>query len=165
MWPDRIEVVKVHRTSPDICATGEALEGGRKIAQGRLPHETGGIVLGWRDTGCIHIERLIEVRDPNAQRVTYERDHAAAQAALKAALAEEPADTFLGYVGEWHTHPARQSPSRQDRKELRAIGRMTAQPVALIVLATSGGGDWHPYAMTAAGRTIRATAVHTKEEP
>lgn len=165
MRPDRIEVVKLSRTPPDICATGEALEGGRKIAQGRLPHETGGIVLGWRDTGCIHVERLIEVRDSNAQRVTYERNHAAAQVALKAAIAEEPSDTLLGYVGEWHSHPAPQSPSRQDRKELRAIGRMIAQPVVLIVLATSGGGDWHPYAMTAAGRTIRATAVRMKEEP
>lgn len=119
-------------------------------------------MLGWRDDGFIHVDRLIEVRDPNAQHLTYERDHAAAQAALQATLAALPAETLLGYVGEWHTHPARQPPSRQDRKELRAIGRMIAQPVVLIIIATSSCGDWRPYAMTASGRTIQATAVRTK---
>jgi proteasome lid subunit RPN8/RPN11 len=138
---------------PDICVT----------AQERMPLETGGILLGWRDIDCIHVARFIEVRDPNAQHGKYQRDHAAAQAALHLARADFHPDSLLGYVGEWHTHPALQPPSRQDRKELRAIGRRSAQPVAMIVLS-SDGANWQPFALVAAGRRVRATVSMHEEK-
>jgi proteasome lid subunit RPN8/RPN11 len=150
------------RSPPSVRIDESALDEGLAIAQQRLPLETGGILLGWRDVGCIHVAQFIEVWDPNAQHVTYERNHAAAQAALRAAKAELPLDSLLGYVGEWHTHPTLQPPSRQDRKELKAIGRMGAQPLAMIVLSSSGE-RWQPFAVAAAGRTVRA-AVSTDEE-
>lgn len=147
-----------------MCISEEALDGGCCIAKRRLPLETGGILLGSRDANHIHVERLIEVGDANAQHATYERNHAAAQAALKVAKAELPPDSLLGYVGEWHTHPVQQAPSRQDHKELKAIGRMTAQPVAMIVLATSGVGRCQPYALTASGRTVRASHLEKEDQ-
>jgi integrative and conjugative element protein (TIGR02256 family) len=156
--------VRFRRTPPGVSLAKHALDEGCRIAQRSLPLETGGIVLGWREAECIHVDRLIEVRDPNAQDVTYERNHERARAALKKTQAQLPPDSLLGYVGEWHTHPAPQPPSRQDRKELKAIARSIAQPLVMMVLATSGSGHWYPYALTASGRTVRGASVNTQEE-
>jgi hypothetical protein len=44
------------------------------------------------------------------------------------------AGTVLGYVGEWHSHPAPLGASTQDLEELTRISQGTGQPIALIVL-------------------------------
>jgi integrative and conjugative element protein (TIGR02256 family) len=155
--------MKLRRPPPSVQIESRAFHDACVTAQERMPLETGGILLGWRDINCIHVARFIEVQDPNAQRGTYERDHAAGQAALRSAQASLPPDSLLGYVGEWHTHPALQSPSRQDRRELRALGRRSAQPVAMIVLSSTGA-DWQSFALAAAGRWVRATVSIRKEE-
>lgn len=156
--------MKLRRTPPSVHIEDNALDDALAITQQRLPLETGGILLGWRDINRMHVARFIEVRDPNAKHVTYERNHAAAQAALKAMKAELPPGSLLGYVGEWHTHPALQPPSRQDRKELKALGRMTALPVAMIVIATNGVRQVQAYALAASGRTIGSATIALEGE-
>ncbi|MEE8601309.1 Mov34/MPN/PAD-1 family protein [Euzebya tangerina] len=157
--------MRVRRPRIVIRTTRRALGEGFRAGQRRLPRETGGIILGWRDTGLIHVEQLLEVPDPHAHYVNYERSHDAAQRALKAALAQLPPDTLQGYVGEWHTHPVEHPPSKQDRKELRAIARTTGKPVVLMVLAAGGAGRWHPTALTAHGRPLRAIPTRIEELP
>lgn len=122
--------------------------------------ETGGILLGWRREDGIHIEQVIEVPDRNAAHTLYRRRHVPAQAALSEALAGLPADTPVGYVGEWHSHPALVGPSFLDRRELRRISGKTANEVALLVGARNKRtGGWAPFGLTAARRRIRQARV------
>jgi hypothetical protein len=103
------------------------------------------------------VVELLEVTDPAAGRSSYTRDHAHAEAALQRALADtNPADP-VGYVGEWHVHPAPQGPSRQDRRELRAVARQSPHPVALVVLAYDPTtSSWTTAALTAASCHVRS---------
>lgn len=146
--------MRSRRLAPELEVRPGAFGAAYATAQERYPLETGGIVIGWRTKTAVAIDRLVEVPDPNAGHTGFSRKHADAQAALDVVLDEEPADSLLGYVGEWHTHPANLGPSRQDRKQLKSIARRQELPVVLLVLATPRTGDWCTHALISAGWTI-----------
>lgn len=128
-------------------------------ASDALPSETGGILLGWREEPATVVVELLEVADPAAGHTSNTRDHAHAEAALQRALAADPSDP-VGYVGEWHAHPAPQGPRRQDRRELRAVPRQSPHPVALVVLAYDPTTtSWTTSALTAASGHVRPAVV------
>lgn len=115
-------------------ALDAALDDGR----GALPKETGGILLGFRTPDLIVVTRLLTVPDPRSSRHSYRRRRRHAQAQMAAARADGAG--AVGYVGEWHTHPADQPPSRTDLRALAATARLAAGPVALLVLAYPAAG-------------------------
>lgn len=130
--------------------------------------ETGGILLGWRHPGGIHVEQALEVPDREAGHTWYRRRHAPAEAALAAALDQLPEESDIGYVGEWHSHPAPIGPSFSDRRELRRISSNTRHEVALIVAAHDpAAATWAPYGLIGRRRRVRQTGVHitTREQP
>jgi integrative and conjugative element protein (TIGR02256 family) len=137
-----------------------AFDAASAAASATLPNETGGILLGWREPDAIVVVRLIEVVDACASHTTYTRNHAHAEASLQRALADaEPGDP-MGYVGEWHAHPAPLGPGRQDRRELRAIARLSQHPVALVVLSHDASiASWSPAALTAWWSRVRTANV------
>jgi integrative and conjugative element protein (TIGR02256 family) len=140
------------------------LEAAVTAADHAHPDETGGILLGWRGRDAVVIVGALEVPDIGASPHRYRRHHAVAQAALTAALAEQPDDSPLGYIGEWHVHPAHHSPSWQDRREIAAVSRLTLAAVGMVVIA-GGPGTWELYALNgSAGRVVTASIVH-EEEP
>jgi integrative and conjugative element protein (TIGR02256 family) len=140
-----------------------ALDAASAAASAAFPNEAGGILLGWREPDAVVVVQLIEVVDPRASDTTYTRNHAHAEAALQRALTEADPGDPMGYVGEWHAHPAPQGPSRQDRRELRAIARLSQHPVALVVLAYDvRAASWSPAALTA--RRSRVRTANTCEE-
>jgi proteasome lid subunit RPN8/RPN11 len=96
------------------------------------PRETGGVLLGWWDVGAICVRRAVEVRDPLATATSWNRDQQAAQAALDITLTDDP-HPWLGYVGDWHTHPAACGPTRHDLAEIRRISRQYPQPLLLLI--------------------------------
>jgi integrative and conjugative element protein (TIGR02256 family) len=98
-----------------------------------LPNETGGILLGFRTPELIVATRAVTVADPHSTRHDYLRRHRKAQARM--AIGRGDAPPVVGYVGEWHTHPACVGPSRTDLRALAAIARLAHGPVVLIVLA------------------------------
>ncbi len=127
--------------------------------------ETGGILLGWRIETGIHIAKAMHVPDRTARRTRYQRRHSIAEGALANALDLLPSDSPVGYVGEWHTHPALVGPSRVDRKELRRISRKTENEVALLIAALDDERDgWAAFGLTAARRQLYPGVVelHTK---
>ncbi|MFP5321568.1 MAG: Mov34/MPN/PAD-1 family protein, partial [Acidimicrobiia bacterium] len=122
--------------------------------------ETGGILLGWRQPNGIHVEQALEISDRQAGHTWYRRRHAPAEAALAAVLEQVPKDSDLGYVGEWHTHPAPVGPSFCDRRELRRISGKTTHEVALLVVAYDRGtSTWVPVGLTALRRCVRTADV------
>ena len=116
--------------------------------------ETGGILLGWRHSTGVYVCDVIEVPDRRASRNQYVRRHGLASESLNRFLDTLPARSPVGYVGEWHTHPAPQGPSRTDRRQLKGISRHLHDYIALIVASHDPrSGVWKPQGLCArAGR-------------
>jgi integrative and conjugative element protein (TIGR02256 family) len=96
------------------------------------PHETGGLLLGWWDGGRVVVRHAVEVTDPYATASSWSRDECPAQVALDTALAEHE-HPWLGYVGDWHSHPAACSVSAQDLASIRRASRQYDQPLVLLI--------------------------------
>ena len=122
-----------------------------------LPVETGGILLGFRTPEAIVVTRAVSVPDPPSSRHSYRLRRRRAQALMSAAQVDAPA--VIGYVGEWHSHPADVPPSRTDERALGAAARMAAGPVALLVPAYPASGRAHVHGLVAVRRPWPVPAI------
>ncbi|MBU8830555.1 Mov34/MPN/PAD-1 family protein [Mycolicibacterium goodii] len=104
----------------------------QEAAERATPTETGGILLGWWENGMIVIDSAIEVIDKSATGTSWVRREAQAQTALVAALAESQ-NPHVGYVGDWHCHPAPVGASRTDLRSLARSSLQYENPLVLIV--------------------------------
>lgn len=142
----RSPLVRISRQALHLAGR-HAVEAGAK--------EIGGIMVGWWEGNCTAVVHdLLIVPDVRAGRNHYNRRHSAAHSVLTT-YREGLDDHRVGYVGEWHTHPAPQRPSETDRAALAAIARQGQSAVALVVLAVT---EDHvtPYALVGqAGRWPR----------
>lgn len=75
------------------------------------PYETGGILIGVHLDSQPWVTRAIEIPSPNRGRHHYKIPAGATQPAVHAARRGDPR---LGYLGDWHTHPADVGPSPTD---------------------------------------------------
>ena len=97
------------------------------------PNETGGVLLGVLAHGRPWITTAVEVPHQGASGVYYELADGAAPAIADAmTLLDSP----LGYLGEWHSHPADVGPSELDARSMGAIAADAtagcARPVLII---------------------------------
>jgi len=129
---------KPHRVRVRLAA--EVADTLRQCAQQSARHERGGLLLGWWDNGDIVIRRAVEVSDPTATSTTWTRHQHAAQQTLDQARTDLD-DPQVGYVGDWHTHPARIGISPTDEAALRRVSRQYSEPTALIVALLDGSLD------------------------
>ncbi len=93
----------------------------------RLPHETGGVLLGITDTSrrSIHIvAALPEPQDSTGSVTVFERGVAGLTAAVKEAA--ERSLHQVRYVGEWHSHP-RGSSTRPSATDIRQLCWLTQE--------------------------------------
>lgn len=104
------------------------------------PFETGGILLGWWNEGAVVVRYAVEVHDPAATSSGWTRNEHQSQAALASAL-ELHQHPWLGYVGDWHTHPAPCGPSGQDERSIRRASRSYATALLLLVRRSDGHLD------------------------
>jgi integrative and conjugative element protein (TIGR02256 family) len=109
--------VTVAATAADLIA---------KRACKAAPNETGGLLLGWWEGTAVVVAHAVEVQDPDATSSRWTRHENTAQAALDAAL-PDPTHPWLGYVGDWHSHPAPVDPSTTDELSLRYASRQYPQ--------------------------------------
>ena len=123
------------RPAPRLRVSAQARDALRAAARKSVTAERGGILLGYRDGNEIAVEDTIEVPDATAARTTYLRRERPAREALSGYLERTGHDDVIGYVGEWHTHPAPQPPSDTDRHAMRTMARKNRNPVALVVAA------------------------------
>jgi proteasome lid subunit RPN8/RPN11 len=82
------------------------------------PKETGGVLLGVLTHGRPWITTAVEVPHAAATGVYYELAGGAAPAIVDVMTL---LDSRLGYLGEWHSHPADVGPSELDTRSMRAI--------------------------------------------
>ncbi len=109
------------------------------VAATAYPHETGGLLLGWWNANVPVVAAWVAVPDPDARRNRWSRNEAAAADALIAARRNYPA--HIGYVGDWHSHPADIGPSQSDTRAIRRVSRQYDDAVALAVVRRGGRVD------------------------
>jgi proteasome lid subunit RPN8/RPN11 len=101
------------------------------------PNETGGILVGVHLDGQPWVTHAIEVPTPDAGRHHYKIPAGVTQPAV---LAARRTDHRLGYLGDWHAHPANVGPSPTDLATLALFSikhPLTPNPT-LVVVRRSG---------------------------
>ena len=126
--------------------------------------ETGGILTGWRHSAGIYVSRFIEVPDSSASRASYLRRHTLATEHLENLIESLPEGPPIGYVGEWHTHPGDQGPSRTDRNQLKRISKKLRSDIALIILVQDHE-VWKPVAICARFGRVHPATVEIERSP
>jgi integrative and conjugative element protein (TIGR02256 family) len=112
--------------SPNVAKTVMA------ITTAALPLETGGLLLGWWSAGTVIIKDALEIADPNATSDAWSRHQETAQEVLDQALTRT-AHPWLGYVGDWHSHPKSCPPSSTDLRTITQTSLQFAEPLVLLV--------------------------------
>lgn len=108
----------------------------------RLPLETGGILLGYREADNLVITHALVVDGGGATNNRYVRDDVRANERLKEFLSDRAEEDPIGYVGEWHSHPAPSGPSTIDRDAMRAAAKTAEGPIALLVFTPGNTGAY-----------------------
>ncbi|UXA13660.1 SAVED domain-containing protein [Mycobacterium sp. SMC-8] len=98
-----------------------------------LPLETGGVLLGYREDADIIVTHALVVdgKLPSVNR--YVRDDVKANELLGAFREGRADDDPIGYIGEWHSHPASSGPSPTDVHAIRATAKSSDAAIALLV--------------------------------
>jgi proteasome lid subunit RPN8/RPN11 len=110
------------------------------FAAAAAPNETGGLLLGWWEGNAVVVRHAVEVPDSRATSTRWVRRPRVARRVLEAAL-QEYAHPLLGYVGEWHIHPAVCAASGQDLESITATSGQYDNPLALFVRMPDGTLD------------------------
>lgn len=113
-----------------------------------LPNETGGVLLGCRDHKRRHLHVVATIPSPpdsDEWPTAYIRGCEGLEAQVNAI--ENRTGGWLGYVGEWHSHPdgAECSPSRDDRAFLAWLtGHMfrDGYPALMGIVCEAGEINW-----------------------
>jgi hypothetical protein len=83
------------------------------------PDETGGVLVGVHTHGSRPwVTRAVELRSPKATGTFYEVPPGARRKAIARLRRHDPR---LGYLGEWHVHPADAAPSPVDTETLTRL--------------------------------------------
>ena len=130
------------RSAPSIDVRAGAHDTIASETAKRLPLETGGILLGYREGDNVVITHALVVDGGGATKDRYVRDDVRANEHLAEFLSERARDDPIGYVGEWHSHPAASGPSTIDRNAMRDAGKAGEGPVALLVFTPAGTGAY-----------------------
>ena len=146
-----------------ISVAESALTLASRHARENLPREVGGIIVGWREDRVVVAHDLLLIPDNRSTGNRYDRTHWLANQRLKEFMSRAQ-DRRLGYVGEWHSHPAPQPPSPTDLRAIRAVARDVHAPVVLVVLvAHRGGRTIQAQGCIAEQGTAGKTRLHTAQ--
>jgi len=104
------------------------------------PNETGGILIGVHtDDGAPWVTRAIEIATDDRSHHHYKIPSGATQPTVHAARRTDPR---LGYLGDWHSHPADIGPSPTDHATLAVYSirhPRTPNPTLVVVRNTPDG--------------------------
>ncbi len=104
-----------------------------------LPNETGGILLGVSRDGQPWVTEAVEIVTKERGRHHYKIPAGVTQPTV---LAAREADYRLGYLGDWHSHPADVGPSATDLATLAMFSvkhPKTPNPNLVVVRAATSG--------------------------
>jgi integrative and conjugative element protein (TIGR02256 family) len=137
-----------------VVIASSALWAAERRAGRTSGRETGGLLLGFRSEDTVCVADIIEVRDPSATRTRFSLPEKRREVALSHYLAKLPADSPIGYVGTWHSHPADVGPSRLDKQTFRRDAVCARDLVVLMVLTRQDSG-WRQHFLLGRRRSGR----------
>lgn len=135
-----------------VFITESAIADLHAFADGSRPLETGGVLVGvLRDTQP-WITSVVEIRDPLRTSTRYVIPSGATPLAVE--LARER-DARVGYIGDWHSHPADLPVSGTDQTTLRrnARKRKSRRVATILFVIRDAAGGWQIEAMGDDGQT------------
>lgn len=107
-----------------VAITDDAYKDLRSFAERARPNETGGLVLGVIGAGRPWITRIVHIQQ---RRAKTDRYRIARGITPHLVAKHQLSDPRLGYLGDWHTHPAGVPASPEDRSTLvRVAGDIEA---------------------------------------
>jgi proteasome lid subunit RPN8/RPN11 len=98
-------------------------------AQSAYPNEAGGILVGVRGADRPWITHALEIPGATAGASHYVLPAGVTRPLVRCVRRVDPR---LGYMGEWHVHPADAGPSETDRSTLRRIAGKSHRPILVI---------------------------------
>lgn len=111
---------------PRLLLAESAYDQMKAAATASHPNETGGILLGIYCNGTPWVTACVELPPTNPARARYRIPGGATQPTVQEAREH---DERLGYLGDWHSHPANIGPSGTDMASLAYISvRHPLQP-------------------------------------
>jgi proteasome lid subunit RPN8/RPN11 len=121
--------------SDDVLMSESVLDELTKWSAAAAPNETGGILLGMLSDGRRWITTAREITSTRPRSNRYEIP---ARVTKRLVLEAREADSRLGYLGDWHSHPADSGPSGIDlgtylRLLGHAIRRNETTPLLVVV--------------------------------
>jgi integrative and conjugative element protein (TIGR02256 family) len=122
-------------------------------AKQHAPRETGGVLLGVRDTAESHV-RVTELvgAGPSAKRERFRFVPDGPWQRRQIAGRYLASGRTLEYIGDWHSHPHGNGPSRLDRATARKIARTAsarcAHPIFVIAACIDGSWELRAYRFT-----------------
>ncbi|WP_219844384.1 SAVED domain-containing protein [Microbacterium sp. MYb66] len=125
-----------------------------------LPNEAGGVLLGYRTDSNFVVTEVLQVRG-HATTTSFVRDDVEANRLLTEFLKDRDPSDPVGYIGEWHSHPAPVGASPRDLESIRATAR--AHPEPLILLIYSAGTPWTYSGRIAQRRFLFAPRIATAD--
>ncbi|MGI5190356.1 Mov34/MPN/PAD-1 family protein [Promicromonospora sp. CA-289599] len=126
-------------SSPQLILSESAEYGMIRAAIKAHPTETGGILLGVYVDGKPWVTRAIEIPSSDRSRRHYKIPLGATHPAVYTARRD---DHRLGYLGDWHTHPANVGPSPKDLATLALFSLKhprAPNPTLVVVRNTADG--------------------------
>lgn len=130
----------------------------KDAAQSAHPRETGGVLIGVLTGSRPWVTHAVHVPSPTSTSTSYEIPAGARRRAVDRARRFDPR---VGYLGDWHSHPADVDPSTCDE---RTMAKVAADPYAyctmplLFVLRRVSDGYWVD-ARQWTGRSLRALQI------
>lgn len=126
-------------------------------ARASHPLETGGVLVGVYVKGVPWVTTAIEIASTDRGRSHYRIPGGATQPAIRAARKN---DIRLGYLGDWHTHPANSGPSPTDLASLALVSyRSPRRANPTMVVVRRQDNDYALDARRIAGVQVRTCAV------
>lgn len=140
---------RIRRGEWTILIDEGLLETSRTIRAEALPRETGGVLLGTIDHHR-KVIALVEAMGPPPDSVksqsSFERGIEGVEATIKSANARTAG--FVGYVGEWHSHPPKVA-AKMSRDDFEQILHLTIHLAAdgdpSVMLIVGDNSDWQVY--------------------
>ena len=124
---------------PQVLITERAAADLRRHARKAHPYETGGILLGVQTDARPWIAGVIEISTPDRGRSHYRLPRGTTTTAVRDARKTDPR---LGYLGDWHSHPADVGPSPTDRATMRRLS-LRSPRIGIVLIVVRHGADGH----------------------
>lgn len=131
-----------------------ALEDIHSAAREHHPDEIGGVLIGVEAERRPWVTRAVIVPSQRATPAYYEIPAGARRRAVRRLRRDDPR---LGYLGDWHSHPANIGPSGKDRETMAVLAadRDSGCSRPVLLLARRRGEDYRLDARQQVGSKLR----------